>query len=74
MKFLLIEGNPAMRTTLHRSFERRGLQIVTCDDGARALDRWHASVPDVVQILTHLGLQARAPARAAARGQALHAA
>ena len=48
MKLLLIEDNLAMQTTLQRSFERRGLQVVLCGDGARALDRWRASVPDVV--------------------------
>ncbi len=30
--------------------------------------------PVIEKILTHLGLQARAPPRASARGQALHAA
>ena len=48
MKLLLIEDNPAMASTLQRSFERRGMQVVTCADGARALDRWQASQPDVV--------------------------
>lgn len=48
MKLLLIEDNVPMQTTLQRSFERRGMQIVVCADGTRALDRWHASVPDVV--------------------------
>ena len=48
MKLLLIEDNTAMQTTLQRSFERAGMQVVVCGDGARALDRWRASVPDVV--------------------------
>ncbi len=48
MKLLLIEDDAAMRMTLARSFERRGLQVVSCEDGARALDRWQACVPDVV--------------------------
>ena len=48
MKLLLVEDNPAMQTTLQRSFERRGMQVVLCGDGSRALDRWRASVPDVV--------------------------
>jgi two-component system response regulator TctD len=52
MKLLLIEDNPAMQTTLQRSFERLGWQVVLCGDGARALDRWRASVPDVV-LLDH---------------------
>ncbi|HKW84663.1 MAG TPA: response regulator, partial [Burkholderiaceae bacterium] len=40
--------NPAMQTTLRRSFERRGIQVVSCSDGTLALERWRASVPDVV--------------------------
>jgi hypothetical protein len=48
MKVLLIEDNTAMQTTLQRSFERSGMQVVLCGDGARALDRWRASLPDVV--------------------------
>ena len=48
MKLLLIEDNTAMQTTLQRSFERAGMQVVICGDGTRALDRWRASVPDVV--------------------------
>jgi two-component system, OmpR family, response regulator TctD len=57
MKLLLVEDNPAMQTTLKRSFERRGMQVVVCGDGARAIDRWLASVPDVVLLdLTLPGL------------------
>ena len=48
MKLLLIEDNLAMQTTLVRSFERRGMQVTTCADGARAVDRWQAGQPDVV--------------------------
>lgn len=48
MKLLLVEDNPAMQTTLQRAFERRGMQVTVCGDGARALDRWRAAVPDVV--------------------------
>jgi len=68
MKLLLIEDNLAMQTTLQRSFERRGIQVVTCGDGARALDRWRASVPDVVLLDLSLpgldGLQVLTAARA----------
>ena len=68
MKLLLIEDNPAMQTTLQRSFERRGITVVPCTDGARALDRWHASVPDVVVLDLSLpgldGLQVLTLARA----------
>jgi two-component system response regulator TctD len=48
MKLLLVEDNPAMQTTLQRSFERMGVKVVLCGDGARALDRWQASQPDAV--------------------------
>jgi two-component system response regulator TctD len=48
MKLLLIEDNLAMQTTLQRTFERRGIQVVGCSDGERALERWRACVPDVV--------------------------
>ena len=69
MKLLLIEDNLAMQTTLQRSFERRGLQVVLCGDGARALDRWRASVPDVVLLDLSLpgldGLSVLAEARSA---------
>ncbi|MEP6876089.1 MAG: response regulator transcription factor [Burkholderiales bacterium] len=68
MKLLLVEDNLAMQTTLQRSFRRRGIQVTTCDDGARALDRWRASVPDVVVLDLNLpgldGLQVLAAARA----------
>lgn len=69
MKLLLIEDNEAMRTTLQRSFERLGMQVVVCGDGSRALDRWQASQPDVVLLDLSLpgldGLQVLAAARAA---------
>ncbi len=68
MKLLLIEDNTAMQTTLQRSFERRGMQVVLCGDGARALDRWRSSVPDVVVLDLSLpgrdGLSVLAAARA----------
>jgi two-component system response regulator TctD len=67
VKLLLVEDNLAMQTTLQRSFERRGMQVVCCADGARALDRWQASVPDVVLLDLSLpgrdGLQVLAQAR-----------
>jgi two-component system, OmpR family, response regulator TctD len=68
MKLLLIEDNAAMQTTLKRSFERVGMQVVLCGDGARALDRWRAAVPDVVLLDLSLpgldGLRVLAAARA----------
>ena len=69
MKILLVEDNLAMQTTLQRTFQRRGMQVVLCGDGARALDRWQASVPDVVLLDLSLpgldGLEVLAQARAA---------
>jgi two-component system response regulator TctD len=68
MKLLLIEDNTAMQTTLVRSFERRGMQVQVCGDGARALDRWRAALPDVVLLDLTLpgrdGLAVLADARA----------
>jgi two-component system response regulator TctD len=68
MKLLLIEDNPAMQTTLQRSLERQGMQVLVCGDGARALARWQASLPDVVLLDLSLpgqdGLQVLAAARA----------
>jgi len=68
MKLLLIEDNATMQATLRRSFERCGIQVVGCDDGARALDRWRAAVPDVVLLDLSLpgrdGLAVLADARA----------
>ena len=69
MKLLLIEDDPAMQLSLTRSFERRGLQVVSCSDGALALQRWQASLPDVVLLdlsLPHQdGLEVLAQARKA---------
>lgn len=68
MKLLLVEDNAAMQTTLARSFERRGMQVTVCGDGARALDRWRAGLPDVVLLDLTLpgedGLSVLAAARA----------
>jgi two-component system response regulator TctD len=68
MKLLLVEDHPAMQTTLQRSFERQGIHVILCADGARALDRWHASDPDVVVLDLSLpgcdGLDVLAAARA----------
>ncbi|MCV2349027.1 response regulator transcription factor [Paucibacter sp. Y2R2-4] len=69
MKLLLIEDDPAMQLSLTRSFERRGLQVVTCGDGALAVQRWQSSLPDVVLLdlsLPHVdGLDVLAQARKA---------
>ncbi|WP_280152600.1 response regulator transcription factor [Piscinibacter sp. XHJ-5] len=68
MKLLLVEDDPAMQTTLQRTLTRRGMQVVACADGARALDRWRATVPDVVVLDLSLpgldGLQVLEQARA----------
>jgi two-component system response regulator TctD len=57
MKVLLIEDDPALQATLQRTLERRGMRVATCDDGARALQRWQAAAPDLVLLdLTLPGL------------------
>lgn len=69
MKLLLIEDNPTMQATLQRSFARRGLQVLTCADGLRAVGLWQTSQPDVVLLDLTLpgrdGLQVLSDARAA---------
>jgi len=69
MKVLLVEDNAEMQTSLQRSFERRGMQVQVCGDGARALARWQAGLPDVVLLDLSLpgldGLSVLAEARAA---------
>jgi two-component system response regulator TctD len=69
MKLLLIEDDPAMLLSLTRSFERRGLQVASCNDGALALARWQANGPDVVVLDLSLpsldGLEVLAQARKA---------
>jgi two-component system response regulator TctD len=68
LKLLLIEDNAQMQATLQRSFERRGIAVQTCGDGARALDRWRAGRPDVVLLDLSLpgldGLEVLSQARA----------
>ena len=68
MKVMLIEDDPAMQTTLQRALRAGGMQVVSCADGERALDRWRASVPDVVVLDLSLpgrdGLQVLGAARA----------
>jgi len=68
MKVMLIEDDPAMQIALQRALRASGMQVVACADGERALDRWRASVPDVVVLDLSLpgrdGLQVLGDARA----------
>lgn len=48
MKVLLIEDDTALQATLQRTLERRGMRVTVCSEGLRAVDRWQASLPDVV--------------------------
>lgn len=48
MRLLLIEDDPALQTSLQRTFERRGVQVALCGDGALALEAWQRQQPDVV--------------------------
>jgi len=67
MKLLLVEDNTTMQATLSRAFERRGIQVVTCDDGERALAVWRDTQPDAVLLDLSLpgkdGLEVLAQAR-----------
>ncbi|NIM40782.1 MAG: response regulator [Hydrogenophaga sp.] len=67
MKLLLVEDNTTMQATLRRAFERRGIQVVTCDDGERALPVWRDTQPDAVLLDLSLpgkdGLEVLAQAR-----------
>ena len=53
MKVLLVEDDPSMLATLERALSRRGLVVTGCNDGQQALDRWHASPPDVVLLCSY---------------------
>ncbi|NML14324.1 response regulator transcription factor [Azohydromonas caseinilytica] len=68
MKVLLVEDDAAMQAALQRALERRGIQVSVCGDGARALERWRAAVPDAVVLDLSLpgvdGLEVLAQARA----------
>ena len=48
MNVLLVEDDATMRSTLERALSRRGMQVDSCDDGARALAAWRTAAPDVV--------------------------
>ena len=50
MKLLLVEDDPSMRSTLERALSRRGVQVSSCGDGARALQLWREQSPDVVTL------------------------
>lgn len=69
MKLLLVEDNATMRATLGRTFSRRGIEVVSCDDGSRALTIWQEAQPDAVLLDLSLpgcdGLDVLAQARQA---------
>jgi len=48
MHLLLIEDDPALRTTLQRSLVRAAMRVDVCGDGATALGIWSSLQPDVV--------------------------
>jgi two-component system response regulator TctD len=69
MKLLLVEDDASMRSTLERALTRRGMDVVGCDDGLRALGAWSSNAPDVVVLDLSLpgldGLEVLAQARQA---------
>jgi two-component system response regulator TctD len=48
MRLLLVEDDPAMRTTLLRALTRLGWSVDLCADGSAAVAQWQQSRPDVV--------------------------
>jgi len=68
MRLFFVEDNAALQTTVARSFERRGIQVQVFAEGRAALERWHASPPDVVLLDLSLpdidGLELLSAARA----------
>ncbi|MDO8371324.1 MAG: response regulator, partial [Polaromonas sp.] len=48
MKLLLIEDDPSMQAALQRALGRRGMEVLGCTDGRKALAQWTAAQPDVV--------------------------
>jgi two-component system response regulator TctD len=57
MQLLLVEDDHAMRATLQRTLERRGMQVTALGDGQAALAHWLAQPPDAVVLdLTLPGL------------------
>ena len=69
MHLLLVEDDISLHTTLRRSFERSGMVVDVCKDGAHALQQWQANPPDVVVLDLSLpdmdGLEVLAQGRAA---------
>jgi two-component system, OmpR family, response regulator TctD len=47
MKLLIIEDDPAMLSTLQRTFARRGVNVSVCADGGQAVAQWRSFMPDV---------------------------
>ncbi len=48
MTLLLIEDDDAMQAALQRALGRRGMEVLGCTDGRKALALWTAAEPDVV--------------------------
>ncbi len=75
MKVLLVEDDPAMRSTLQRALARRGMQVDSCEDGVQALKAWQDGAPDVVVLDLTLpgldGLEVLERARAGGRTTAV---
>lgn len=50
LKLLLIEDDASMQTALQRALGRRGIDVLSCNDGALAVAQWTAVQPDVVAL------------------------
>jgi CheY-like chemotaxis protein len=48
LRILLVEDNPENRDMLSRRLQRRGHTVTFAEDGAEAVSRTHAELPDIV--------------------------
>lgn len=48
MKLLIVEDEADAQALLKVYFEAKGYEVITADDGVEALERFHASAPDLV--------------------------
>lgn len=72
MRLLLVEDDSAMRATLQRTLQRRGLQVQTAADGPAALQAWQTDLPEAIVLDLSLPGMDGLQVLQAARAQGLH--
>lgn len=50
MRVMLVDDEPLVRLSLRRAIERKGHEVVECEDGQVALERWFSVDPDLVYL------------------------